>query len=342
VALLCASASAFAAAPVAKLTAFSGQVLVRIQGNWGKAPALGMDLYPEDKVVTRLGTAVVTFHDGGKLDINQCSNVEIQQWEEEKGFFTKTKVVKRRIFLYLGKLAFRSGKAGVENSLGTPTAVCGLRGTAGVLSFGADGQAYITFSEGGQSYSIGNFIQGEAPDIPPEVADLNPAQRAAFVAKAASVQAAAAQTMVDQAKASGNPEEVKKAEAQVAAAYAFAAQKAAEEAQAAATVLIQSNPDPQVVEQATRARDSAAQAATQAQAAVQEAVQEGATDPATLVATDPAAIVTIIQQHQESQQPEGTPPPAPPEEGPIYEPPRIEVNAPTFNVDPEDVKEASQ
>ena len=89
-----------------------------------------------DKVVTRIGNATIIFNDGATLDIKSNSNVLIQEREKKKGFI---KIIERRILLFLGKLNFRTGKSKVETRFETTKAVIGIRGTAGILSIGADG-----------------------------------------------------------------------------------------------------------------------------------------------------------------------------------------------------------
>jgi hypothetical protein len=84
--LIVLSAPAFAAGdPVAKLSAFSGAVLIKSQGAWGVEPAVDLPLYPDDKVVTRQGLATITFTDGAVLELKNNSNLliyEVKKSEE--------------------------------------------------------------------------------------------------------------------------------------------------------------------------------------------------------------------------------------------------------------------
>lgn len=180
--------------PIARLTEFSGTVMIRSQGSWGVQPQVGLLLYSRDRLVTRGDSkATVTFNDGAVMAISSNSNLMIQEQEETKGFFKRYQVTKRRIRLLLGKLNFSTGRSKVQTQLETPTAVCGLRGTAGTLSLGKDGQPYIQFTKGGTSFTIGEFLSGVAADMPQKLADMHVVQRAAIVANATAVQARQAQ-----------------------------------------------------------------------------------------------------------------------------------------------------
>lgn len=237
---------------VATLSSYSGKVIIRSQGSWGVKPQNGLPLYSGDKVVTRIGNATLSFDDGAVIRIANNSNLTVEEVEEKKGFFTRTRSVKRRLRLLLGKLRFATGRnATAKTVLETPTAVCGLRGTAGLLSIDADGKTYIQFTEGGKEYQLGEILSGEAPDVPAEIADMNPAQLAAFVAATAADQAAAAGTD----------------EAAQAAALA-----AAREALAAANLIIENNPDPDIVEEAK-------EVAAEAQRLIDELTGEKKRDP---------------------------------------------------------------
>ena len=277
--ILCAmvfSVPAFAAdKPIGTLTEFSGNVIIRSQGSWGVEPSAGLPLYSGDKVVTRTGIATITFSDGAVMEIKSNSNLLLEERNKEKGFLKKVAVVERRLRLLVGKLFFKTGRrSSTETRLETPTMVCGLRGTEGVISIGADGQPYIQFSEGGTAFTIGDFISGVAEDVPSEIMDLNPAQRAAFVAAAAASQAKNAAELAE--KAAGTPE-AKKAQAQASYSAAQAAQLAAEEAKTAANLIIENSPDPEMVQEATQAVTQADQSIQNAIDSQQTAVDAGAT-----------------------------------------------------------------
>lgn len=259
-----------AAAPVARLTDMTGQVYVEANGAWVPNPTIGMTLASEDRVVTREGEATVTFDDGAVITLAANTNTMIQQWQEEKGVVAKAKTLKRRLTLFLGRMLFNSGSFGGDTQLATPTAVCGLRGTSGTLSVGADGAAYITFTEGGTAYRVGDFIDGTADTLPTELADQNPVQRAALLAAAAASVASQAQAQLD-ALPTDSPEATA---LQALSAYhaAYAAQSAATAALTAYQSMVGSNPDPGVVDDFTQLSDAARAAQAAATQALQDAI----------------------------------------------------------------------
>jgi hypothetical protein len=264
------SAPAFSAdKAVAKLTSFSGTVLIKSRGDWGTKPEAGLTLYSDDKVITKMGIATITFDDGAVIEIKANSNLLIRD-TEQSGVSRQLGTAKRQIRLLLGKLLFRSGKgSSVATSLETTTMVCGLRGTAGTLSIDAAGQTYLQFTEGGGD-TIGNFIAGIAADVPLELASLNPAQRASFVAAAAADQARRVAEKVAAGEATN---------ADAALASANAAEAAAREALAAAEAML-NNPDESIRNEAGEAVRAAQEAIDAAKDAQQRAIDAGATGAA--------------------------------------------------------------
>ncbi|MCK4827525.1 FecR domain-containing protein, partial [bacterium] len=260
---------AYADNAIAKLTNFSGTVLIKSHGAWGVEPKLNLPLYSEDKVVTRIGNATITFNDGAVLKIKNNSNILIEEREKEKGLTRKVKAIERRVLLFLGKLMFKTGKEKVETRFETSTAVLGIRGTAGILSIGPDGRTYIHFTEGAAAYLIGDFIEGVAIDVPVKMADLNPVQRATFVANAAADQL----TRTEAKFVAGLVPQ-----AQVALAKAIADEVSARELLAYGEYLLES-PDAAVVEGARKQIIDAKKAIEDAKKAQQDAIRDGA-DPA--------------------------------------------------------------
>ena len=179
--------------PIARLADFSGTVLIKSQDSWGVKPVKNLPLYSMDKLVTRIGNATIVFNDGATVTITNNSNLLINEREKKKGLVT---TIERHIMLFLGKLNFKTGKSNVETRFETTRAVIGIRGTAGILSIGADGNTYIYFSEGEAKYILGDFIRGIAKDVQAYLADQNPGQRATFVAKAATDQVRRTEKMV--------------------------------------------------------------------------------------------------------------------------------------------------
>jgi hypothetical protein len=252
--------------PIARLAEFSGTVLISSQGSWGVKPAKDLPLYSMDKVVTRVGNATIIFHDGATLDVKNNSNVLIQEREAETGL---VKTIERRILLFLGKLNFKTGKSKVETRFETTRAVIGIRGTAGILSIGADGKTYIHFTEGGAKYILGDFVRGVAKDVRVELADQNPVQRATFVAKAAVEQVG----RTEQKVAAGEMPQV-----QLDLAKAISKETSAMEVLTYAESMLIS-PDEKVLEWARQQIATAKETIQQAKEDQKKAIKNGA-DPA--------------------------------------------------------------
>lgn len=170
---------------IAKLADFSGIVLINNKGGWGLKPAKDLPLYSMDKVVTRIGTATIVFNDGAILDVKNNSNLLIREIEKEKGLIKKVKFIERNILLFLGKFHFKSGESNVATRFETTKAIIEIKDTAGVLSIGSDGQIYISFTEGSAKFTLGDLVQGKiAADVPTDLADQNPVQKASYLAHA--------------------------------------------------------------------------------------------------------------------------------------------------------------
>jgi hypothetical protein len=228
--------------PIARLTEFSGTVLVNSRGSWETKPVKNLPLYSMDKLVTRIGTAIITFSDGAVIEIKNNSNLLIQQGEKEEGLIKKIKVVQRRLLLFMGKIFFKTGTGigKVQTQFETQKTVIGIRGTAGVLSIGADGQVYIQFTEGHLKSGVGHFIMGkEAKDVPTGLADQNLLQKAAYMAFLAAEKCREAKEKVTRG-------EILPVQAEWVCAYAM--EMSAKEAQSGAMALINENPSKEVVD----------------------------------------------------------------------------------------------
>ncbi len=219
-----------------------------------------------DKLVTRIGTATIVFNDGGTVNVKNNSNLLINEMETKEGLSTK---VVRHIMLFLGRLNFKTGKSKVETRFETTRAVIGIRGTAGILSIGADGKTYIYFSEGGAKYILGEFIRGIAKPVRVALADKNPIQRATFVAKAAIDQVARTEKMVAAGKMPA---------AQLDLAKAMAKETSALETLTVAQSMLGS-PDKKQVEWAKQQIMSAKETIKEAKKEQKSAIKNGA-DPA--------------------------------------------------------------
>jgi len=280
------STSAFCAVdPIAKLTGFGGTVLIRSQGSWAVEPKRNLPLYSNDKVVTKIGEATITFNDGAVGIIKNNSNLRIEEREEEGGILKKVRMIKRRLRLLLGNMNFSSGKGKAETTFETPTAVCGIRGTIFDLSIGADGQSHIQFTEGEAKFLIGDFITGMA-HVAPDLANRNPAQRAVYVAKAAADQAKKAA----QQAAAGNI-----SQPQAALATAEASETAANEELIDATIMADNNPDPGVVKRAREDIKNILEKIKEAIKAKKKAIDDGA-DPSKTKKDEPGPDVEVEEE----------------------------------------------
>lgn len=125
------AASTYAATPVAKITQFKGEVLIVSGEQLSKVTGVGQPINDGDAVQTKDGEAQITFSDGALMTIRPYTSTVIQEAEEEKGWFLfKAKDLVRRITCQVGNLWFKSGASARKNYLQSPTAVCGLRGSA--------------------------------------------------------------------------------------------------------------------------------------------------------------------------------------------------------------------
>jgi hypothetical protein len=269
---------------IATLKDYAGDIIVKNNGKWGTTYVKGSILYNGDKIVTRKGTAHVVFSDGSELNIEPNSNVRIMEEVFKRGFIFKQAVRQRRIRVLLGKTGYKeefSKKR--ETQFEAPTAIAGLRGAE--ISFGVDhtGTAFAVIIEGNW-YTLGDVIGGEAPELPPEIADNTPPQRSALVATEAAIQAAFAASRVSvaveaAARADATAvDKLNKAQEKTKAAKAIIEQAlaAAKEGKLEAEMMTK-NPDPEVVREALEAingSDSFRTAMTAEAAVTDDAVEE--------------------------------------------------------------------
>lgn len=301
--VLCIEAPAFSQdKSIAKLSDFSGTVLINNKGDWGLKPAKNFPLYSMDKVVTRIGAATIVFNDGAVLDVKNNSNLLIREIEKEKGLIKKLKTVERNILLFLGKIYFKNGKANVETRIETTRAVIGVMDAAGVLSIGSDGQIYVTFTEGNAKFTLGDLAYGKiAKDVPAELADQNPVQKASYLAHAAYEKCLEAKRKVARGEISS---------VQELWACSKAGEMAAREVKIWATTLVENNPHLEVVKWADKIIINADEEIEDSIKDQENAVEQGATP-----------------EPQEEYQPpeqEGAPGDEEEEEVEAYEPPEDE------------------
>jgi hypothetical protein len=143
------AASTHAATPVAKITQFKGEVLIVSGEQLSKVTSVGQPINDGDAVQTKDGEAQITFNDGALMTIRPYTSTVIQEAEEEKGWFLfKAKDLVRRITCQVGNLWFKSGASARKNYLQSPTAVCGLRGSATEWGYN-NVMTYMNQTEGG-------------------------------------------------------------------------------------------------------------------------------------------------------------------------------------------------
>lgn len=154
--LLCPLSGAYAS--IARVTAFTGDVVILSGANTIKLSKLGQAVNTGDKIQTKQGTAQLAFTDGAVLKINPHTTTMVQERMEERGaWMFKSKKMARRITVFVGKLWFKSGVSDRSNYLQSPTAVCGLRGSDG--DFGYDNlNTYINMYSGEASIT-GRVLQ---------------------------------------------------------------------------------------------------------------------------------------------------------------------------------------
>ncbi|MBI3013480.1 MAG: FecR domain-containing protein, partial [Candidatus Tectomicrobia bacterium] len=228
---------------IARIDQFQGVVWVKSQENWTVVERVPVDLVSGDKVVTQEGRARVVWSDGGVVDVSPDSNVRITEKKESRGFFVRRLVVVRKVRVLLGQIAFNltSKEGEKEHSLETPTVVAALRGTAGNLGVGLQGQT-------GGGLTQGNWVPSApiSPTLPvvlPAQARQAPVQQAAAQAVAAAQQAVQATQQAaqatQQAAAQAPTQQVAAAQqtAQAAGVQAQASLQAAREAQSEAVTM---------------------------------------------------------------------------------------------------------
>jgi len=234
---------------IAELSVFSGDVLVRTQGSWEIESRANMPLYSDDKVVTKNGTAKIIFkNDGAVMELKDNSNLLINEEKTQRGVFKKVTIIERKLRLISGKLYLRNGRTGTINTLETPTLVCGLKDiVVGIISIGADGQSYMSFSEGGVDYIIGDFIQGIAADVSTEESMKNKVQWAAFNAAAIANRAKKAKENTEALINQENVPMVQLALAEAELAAAQATLESLNEIKQEILLFIENNPDKDLV-----------------------------------------------------------------------------------------------
>ena len=213
--------------PLARITDFNGDVIVLTDSKVVKVEDVGHPLGEGDRVQTKDGTAEITFEDGAIIKVSPFTSTQIQEKEEESGFWIfKTLETVRRITCFVGKLKFKSGFKVHLNYLQTPTAVAGVRGSEAFI--GHDGVKNFITQISGKFETIGEFVEGYFDNPGVEAASKSKVYNALDGAYEAYEKAEESGSETDQAKAELSGLEAVKA--------------AAEE--------LANNPDPKVAEEA--------------------------------------------------------------------------------------------
>lgn len=255
---------AYAATPIATISAFDGEVLVLSDYKITKVTRAGQVLKQGDRVQVKVGFATVTFDDGATLNVNPYSSAMIQQQEEESGWWIfKVKKTVRRITCFIGKLGFTSGRSIKDNYLQTPTAVAGLRGSKAEIGYD-NVNNYLNMISGELAATYGEFLQGFFDNPGVDAATQNQVFQALEAAAAASENAAPGDKQAQQA-----------------------AQVAALEAILTAAQTMTNNPDPVVQQQAQTL-------VTQTQEQIQNVQAGNLLAPPTQAAPPPPAPVPAI------------------------------------------------
>lgn len=156
--------SAFAApemkdARIGDVTKFTGDVLVRTNGNWRKLTKTPYPIYSSDKVVTNRGRAEVSLADGGILKMDTDSNISISRRAAQSGIIFKKTAASRQVNVLIGNVWFDVDmkKDGDQIKFKTPQMVAAIKGTVGCFGVAQEGDTKYGLTEG-EAETSGEFI----------------------------------------------------------------------------------------------------------------------------------------------------------------------------------------
>lgn len=153
---------AHAATPIAKVSRFTGKVIVKSGQKITLVKNVGHVIYDGDILQTEKSEVQITYNDGALMKVKAYSSVRIVEREEKTGWWIfKTKKLARRMHCFVGKMWFKSGASKRKNYLETPTAICGLRGSAAWSGY-FKGDTYYLVVEGVGTFS-GKWKSGMPP-----------------------------------------------------------------------------------------------------------------------------------------------------------------------------------
>ncbi|MGA1825188.1 MAG: FecR domain-containing protein [bacterium] len=146
-----------------EITSFTGEVLVKTNGNWSKLKKTPTTLFNTDKIVTRRGRAEVRLVDGGIIRIDLDSNLSIAEKEDAEGFMVRKKVTARQVNLLIGDIWFDiKVEKGKRVKFRTPTMTAGIRGTSGAFKVDINGKTEYGLATG-KADTIGNYDEISNP-----------------------------------------------------------------------------------------------------------------------------------------------------------------------------------
>lgn len=180
---------AAAAVPVGKVTQIQGEVVVISGRTITRITEPGFVINEGDRVQALDGAVEITFNDGARMNVNHFTTTMINQGREKRGWWLfKVRQVARRLTCFVGSFCFKSGASKTKNTMQTPTAVCGLRGSQACSAFDLVG-SYLNITEG-SAQILGNFIQGAFEDPGPGPSEQSSLFKSITTALALSEQAA--------------------------------------------------------------------------------------------------------------------------------------------------------
>jgi len=298
-----------ASKPIALVFSAQGEVIVQ-SGEIFMITEPALQLKDGDRIQTKQGRATIHFEDGAVMKISPFSHITIRQREEKNGFWIfKPKRTVRRITCVVGKLWFKTGVSKRRNYLQTPTAACGVRGSA--LEVGYNNVESLLNVITGAVDKMGVWKEGAFTEPGEAVALKNRAYRALLKAYEMAEKAKITGKAIDIAKARvevykiikeaaialrENPDATIAREAQVVANVA-AANIAAGEAEVAVQRLVEAEAPAPVIQNVQAIANNAQAQAAFANEAANAVYEEGVFDPGRL---DQAAETT--KQSAESAQ----------------------------------------
>ena len=168
-AVVCLTSQTYGAKPIAKIASFKGTVFIHNGKTVFRIMQIGRILNEGDRVQTKQGEVRIIFNDGAVLKVSPFTNTWVQEREEKSGFWIfKSKRTVRRVTNFVGKLWFKSGVSKRKNYLQTPTAVAGLRGSAGELGYD-NKNTHLNITEG-EAETKGKVIEGDVQNPGEDVA----------------------------------------------------------------------------------------------------------------------------------------------------------------------------